>query len=136
MRLLILCLICVVVFIGACTRSLSPEDLAKVQALRTELEATKKEVAAAEALNAQYSGGAIKVLIALRLEALKTNEALIQQRVHAIESGAKVTVQAAATKPDAERAKELEWSWRDRSLKYPKQKARRVPIRVLSALWL
>lgn len=108
MRLLILCLICVVVFVGACTRSLSPEDQAKVQALRTELEATKEEVAAAEALNAQYSGGAIKVLIALRLEALKTSEALIQQRIHAIESGAKVTVQTAVTKPDPERAKELE----------------------------
>jgi hypothetical protein len=39
---------------------------------------------------------------------LKTNEALIQQRIHAIESGAKVAVQTTATKPDPERAKELE----------------------------
>lgn len=107
-RKVILCSICIAALLGACTRSLSPEEQALVQALRTELEATKKEVAAAEAQYTQYSGGLIKVLIGLRLEVLKTNEALIQQRIHAIESGARVTIQTAATKPDPERAKQLE----------------------------
>ncbi|MGE3970418.1 MAG: hypothetical protein AB7E78_03570 [Porticoccaceae bacterium] len=58
--------------------------------------------------NAQYSGGLVKALIALRFEILKTNEALIQQRIHAIESGSKVTIETFATKADPERAQELE----------------------------
>ena len=107
-RQIVLCVICASVFLGACTRSLSPEEQAQIQALRTELEATKKEVAAVEAQNAQYSGGLVKALIAVRLEILKTNEALIQQRIHAIESGAKVTIETIATKADPERAKQLE----------------------------
>lgn len=94
--------------LGGCTRSLSPEEQAQVQALRTELEATKKEVTAAEAQKAQYSGGFVKALIAIRLELIKTNEALIQQRIHTIESGAKVTIETVETKADAERAGQLE----------------------------
>ena len=107
-RQIVLCVICASVFLVACTRSLRPEEQDQVQALRTELEATKKEVAAVEAQNAQYSGGLVKALIAVRLEILKTNEALIQQRIHAIESGAKVTIETIATKADPERAKQLE----------------------------
>lgn len=44
----------------------------------------------------------------LRLEVLKTNEALIQQRIHALESGAKIAIETIATKADPERAKLLE----------------------------
>lgn len=94
--------------VAGCSRSLTPEEQAQAQALRLELDATKKEVLAAEALNAQYAGGVIKTLVALRLEILKINEALIQQRIHAIESGAKVTIETLATKSDPERAKQLE----------------------------
>jgi GTPase SAR1 family protein len=88
-----------------------------VQTLRTELEATKKEVSAAEVQNAQYSGGLVKALIAVRLEVLKTNEALIQQRIHAIESGAKVSIQTVGTKIDLDRAKQLEEELRKQELK-------------------
>lgn len=116
-RVIILCLICVAALLGACARSLSPEEQSQVQGLKTELEATKKEVAAAEVENAQYSGGVIKLLIALRLEVLKTNEALIQQRIYAIESGTKVTVQPVATTPNPERAKELETELTKQELK-------------------
>lgn len=110
--------------LGACTRSLSPEEQTQVQALRTELEATKKEVAATEVQNAQYSGGLIKTLIALRVEILKTNEALIQQRIHAIESGAKVTVETVATKADADRAKQLEAEVAKQELKVSEAEAK------------
>lgn len=107
-RSIALCVVFASVLLMSCTKSLTPEEQAQVQALHTELEATKKEVAAAEAQNSQYSSGLVKVLVTLRLELLKTNEALIQQRIHAIESGAKVTVETVATNPAPERAKELE----------------------------
>jgi len=106
-RHIIISVICIVA-LGACKHSLSPEEQSQAQALRAELEATRKEVAAAEADNSKYSGGAIKTLIALRLEILKTNEALVQQRINAIEAGAKITTQVATTNPDPERAKNLE----------------------------
>lgn len=107
-RQIFLCTIFISVFLGACTRSLSPEEQAHVQALRTELEATKKEISSAEVQDAHYDGGLIKTLIAFRLEILKTNEALIQQRIHAIESGARITVETVATKADPDRAKQIE----------------------------
>lgn len=95
-RYAILCAICLCCFLSACTQSLTPEEQAQVTALRTELEATKKEVSAAELQNSQYSGGLVKTLIAIRLEVLKTNEALIQQRIHAIESDTKVSIETVA----------------------------------------
>lgn len=103
-----LCVSTVVVLLVACSKSLSPEDRALVQTLRTELEVTKREITAAELQNAAYTGGMIKALVTMRLEFLKTNEALIQQRIQAVESGTKISVETVATKPDAERAKQLE----------------------------
>lgn len=108
MRQTILSILLAVSFLGGCTRNLSPESQAQVQALRAELESTKKEVSAAEAQRARQSGGLLDTLVAIRLEILKTNAALIEQRIHAIESGAKVTVEIVATKVDLERAKQLE----------------------------
>jgi hypothetical protein len=107
-RKIILYTIFVVALLGGCNRSLSPEEQIQVQALQTELETTKKEVTAAELKNAQINGGLLKVLTLVRLEILKTNVALIQQRIHAIESGAKVTIETLATKPDPKRAMQLE----------------------------
>ena len=123
-RQAMLCALCVCCFLSACTRSLRPEEQAQVQALRTELEETKKEVSAAEEQNAQYSGGLVKALIALRLEVLKTNEALIQQRIHAIESGAKVSIETVATRADPERAKQLEEELTRQELKVSEAEAK------------
>lgn len=123
-RRFMICALCVCCFLPGCTRSLTPEELAQVQALRTELEATKKEVSAAEVQNAQFSGGLVKALIALRLEILKSNEALIQQRIHAIESGSKVTIETVATKAEPERAKELEDEIRTQELNVSEAEAK------------
>lgn len=100
--------ICCMLLLGACSRGLSPEEQAQVQMLRSELDATKKEVVAATNKDAQYSGGVIKAFTTLRVEILKTNEALLQQRIQAIESGAKITIQPSVTAPDPGRAKALE----------------------------
>ena len=107
LRKLVICIGCAVI-LWACTSGLNSEQQAQVQALRVELEATKKEVAVAEMKDVQYTGGAIKSFTTLRIEILKTNEALLQQRIQSIESGAKITIQTGATSPDPERAKNLE----------------------------
>ena len=123
-RQVMLCALCAFCFLSGCTRGLTPEEQAQVQALRTELEATKKEVSAAEVQNAQYGGGLVKALITLRLEILRTNEALIQQRIHAIESGSKVTIETVATKADPERAKTLEEEMTRQELKVSEAEAK------------
>lgn len=119
-----LCAILLSALLGACTRSLSPGEQAQVQALRTELEATKKEISSAQVQDARYSGGLVKAMSALRLEILKTNEALIQQRIYAIESGAKITVETIATKVDLDRAKQLEAELTKQELKVSEAEAK------------
>lgn len=106
-RHIILSAICILA-LGGCKHSLSPEEQSQIQVLQSELDATTKEVASAEAENSNYSGGAIKALITVRMEILKTNAALTKQRIDAIESGATIVTQVVATHPDPERAKSLE----------------------------
>lgn len=118
------CVLCICLALVGCKKSLSSEELAQVQALRTELDATKQEVSATELQNAKFSGGLVKALIALRLETLKTNEALIQQRIHAIESGAKVTIETVASKADPDRAKMLEEEMMKQELKVSEAEAK------------
>lgn len=103
---LIVCLF-LVLALGACSKSLSPEEKAQVAALNQELTSTNDALAAAKATDAKYSGGAVKAFTTLRVEILETNKELINQRIAAIESGAPVTVKVNATKPDPERAKLL-----------------------------
>lgn len=105
---LLLCLAVSLMVLGGCTRNLNSEELAQVGLLKTELEVTKKEVAAAELKDAKYSGGLIKELVAMRLEILKINESLIQQRINAIESGTRITINTITAKVDLDRAKQLE----------------------------
>ena len=106
-RLIVYALIAAALLTG-CAKTLTAEEKAQVQALRSELDATKKEVATAEVANAQYAGGLLKAFVTLRLEVLKTNQALLEQRINAIESGAKMTLVTAASKADPDRAKQLE----------------------------
>lgn len=75
--------------------------------IRKDLAALQTEINAAQAKDAQYSGGLIKALIGMRLEILLTSKALLEQRIHALESGAKITVETRGTKPDPDRARQI-----------------------------
>ena len=55
----------------------------------------------------KYSGGLLGSLIAARLEVLKTNDAILQQRILAAEGGAKVSIVISTTAPDIHRAEAL-----------------------------
>ncbi|MHA1057033.1 hypothetical protein [Enterobacter mori] len=89
---------------GCGPQELTPEQKQEVAALKTELSQTEGEISAAKEVDQQFSGGLIKNLTAARLEVLGTNKALLEQRINAIESGAKIDVVVSGTKPDPELA--------------------------------
>ena len=89
---------------GCGPQELTPEQKQEVAALKTELSQTESEISAAKEVDQQFSGGLIKNLTAARLEVLGTNKALLEQRINAIESGAKIDVVVSGTKPDPELA--------------------------------
>jgi len=95
-------------FISCKQRELSAEEKGKVEELRIELQMTNEEISTAELENEKYTGGLIKNLIQVRLEILKTNRALIQQRIHAIESGSPVKTETRIYKPDSERLENIQ----------------------------
>lgn len=97
----------VIVLFAGCGHKLSPEEQQQLALLRASQQAVQQEVASAQQEYDQLSGGLVKALIAMRMEVLKTNEALLTQRVNAIESGAKITVVVTATKDDPIRATQL-----------------------------
>ena len=90
-----------------CSKSLTSEEKEQVASLQRELSSIRTEIDAAKADDAKLAGGLIKVLIGVRLEVLKTNEALIQQRVHAIEGRSTTQVVVKTTSVDTARAAEL-----------------------------
>lgn len=105
-RLLILLLVLCIAS-PACSQSPSPEDVQKIAALKAELEAVYLEIAATEDKSSSFSDGLVKALIEVRLEILRTTEALIHQRIHALESGAKITIGLAGTEPNEDLADQL-----------------------------
>ncbi len=101
-------LVCFVVFaLAACGHKLSAEEQAQLASLKAQLATVRAAVTDAAAENAKYEGGLIKALVGVRLEVLKTNEALLDQRVQALESDAKITIVVNATKDDPLRAAEI-----------------------------
>ena len=94
-------------FCQACTAQLTPEQKQVVTDLRQDLDRIRKDIEQGRKEEAAYNPGLLKTLIGMRLEVLKTNEALIEQRIHALESGARITVVVHATTADPEKAAEL-----------------------------
>jgi hypothetical protein len=67
--------------------------------LKDDLKRIQQDVAQATQEDAKYSSGLIKALLGVRLEILKPNAALVEQRIHAIEGGARQNVVVNTTKP-------------------------------------
>lgn len=101
---LIATLVGITMLTGCGPQELTPEQKQEVAALKTELSQTEGEILAAKEVDQQFSGGLIKNLTTARLEVLGTNKALLEQRINAIESGAKIDVVVSGTKPDPELA--------------------------------
>jgi hypothetical protein len=90
-----------------CGHKLTPEEQQQLTDLKQQLQTVRQEVEAAKMQQGDYAGGLLKALLDVRLEVLKINEALLDQRVQALESGAKITVVVQATKDDPIRAAQL-----------------------------
>lgn len=105
MKIRLLALAGCIVLLGACKQGLTPEEQAQIKVLQADLQEVRSEIANASNVEA---GGLLKAYSDLRVEILKTTEALVYQRIQAIESGAKVTVAVSGTTPDLVRAAELE----------------------------
>jgi hypothetical protein len=75
--------------------------------LRAEIIRVSQEVAATEAEDALFSGGLVKSLIAVRLQILRTTRALLEQRIHSLETDAPITIVIPTTQPDELRAHAL-----------------------------
>ena len=96
-------------FFAACGKSgPTPEELSRITELKEELEFTRKDISDAKSDIEGLTGGLLHALYQVRLEVLKTNEALIMQRIHAIESGAEITVELKGTSPDPDEASKLQ----------------------------
>lgn len=103
-KTLIATLVGITMLTGCGPQELTPEQKQEVAALKTELSQTEGEILAAKEVDQQFSGGLIKNLTTARLEVLGTNKVLLEQRINAIESGAKIDVVVSGTKPDPELA--------------------------------
>ena len=68
------------------------EEQQMIDELTGESAQVQIQIDAAEQDDESYSGGLIKTLIAVRLEILRTNHALIQQRIHALEGGSEIDI--------------------------------------------
>jgi len=85
-----------------------PQKVAKIEELKQEIIKTKTEIEEAQKKDSERIGGLVKTLITVRIEILKTNEALMQQMIYALESGAPIKLQVSATTPDEQKVSSLE----------------------------
>lgn len=103
-KTLLACVITSVLLTGCGPKSLSPEEKKEVDNLSLELKNTNDEISLSKEQEKTYSGGLIKSLVTAKIHVLETNRALIQQRINAIESGAKIDVLTEGTNPNPEMA--------------------------------
>lgn len=101
-KTLIACFVSTFFLVGCGPQELTAEQKQQVENLKSELSQTETDIGASKSEDQQYSSGLIKSLIKAKLEVLETNKALLQQRINAIESGAKIETTVSSIKPDAE----------------------------------
>ncbi|PWK42246.1 hypothetical protein [Pseudomonas sp. OV226] len=103
----IFCFVAAIILQGCMEKDLTPEQKAYVASLETELAQTKQDIDAGTRSAAVYSGGLIKDLISTRVEILKTNQALLEQRILAVQSQSSVTIATVTSKVDEDLASKL-----------------------------
>ncbi len=99
-KIAIACFVSSLFLVGCGPQDLTPEQKQQVDGLKVELSQVVSDISDAKSEDQKYSSGLIKGLIKTRLEVLETNKALLQQRINAIESGAKIETVISAVKPD------------------------------------
>lgn len=98
----------VVMFFSGCERTLTEEQIKEVASLKQSLGVISAELIDAESMKKIYPGGVLGSLIETRVQVLRVNKALMEQRISAIESGASIKEVVQVTKPDSGLATKLE----------------------------
>jgi hypothetical protein len=95
------------VIVAACgPHKLTPEEQEQVDSLKADVVTLQAEIKKAEELEGR---GLIGALAGMRVQTLKNTEAMLKQRIAALETGAKLKIEPVpATKPDTERVAKLE----------------------------
>ena len=93
---------------GCGQKELSPQDIELVNNLKSELLQVENDISESKSEQNLYSGGLIKSLITAKTEVLEVNKALLQQRINALESGAKVNIVIEQTQANQDLANKLE----------------------------
>lgn len=103
-------LVCSIFILPACNgqRTLTPQEQELVNQLKQERGQLEQEIETVSGEIAQYNSGLIKTIKQVREETLKLSRDIVNQRIQAIETGAKVTVIAPTSQPDSERAQSLQ----------------------------
>ncbi|HDX8364583.1 TPA: hypothetical protein RQN02_003921 [Aeromonas veronii] len=103
-------LVCSIFILPACNeqRTLTPQEQELVNQLKQERGELEQEIETVTGEIAQYNGGLIKTIKQVREETLKLSRDIVNQRIQAIETGAKVTVIAPTSQPDPGRAQSLQ----------------------------
>jgi type VI secretion system protein VasI len=104
---IVLLIVAVATLSGCLQGELTAEQKILVGELKRQLETTEQEILSATAEDARLSGGLVKALIGARLEILKTNRALVGQRINAIEAGSPVETVTQVSSADPEAAKAI-----------------------------
>lgn len=94
--------------VGCLQTELTPEQKQLIAELKGQLATLTEDIKTAEASDESLSGGILKALVQTRLEVLKTNRALIEQRILSLESGSPVKQVTETVKADLELAAKLE----------------------------
>jgi hypothetical protein len=84
------------------------DNSALITTLRTEQESVRQRITSSEAEDQKYTGGLIKAQIQSRIAVLRMSDALLTQKIVALQTGARTVIEAPATKPDPAIAASLE----------------------------
>lgn len=104
----IACVISVALLTACGPKQLTPDEKSQIALLKNELSHTDSQLNATQSEVNSYTGGMLKYLAESNLAILKTNKALIEQRINAIESGAKINVEVSGTKADPVKANSIQ----------------------------
>ncbi|MDA7932369.1 hypothetical protein N9B53_00970 [Mariniblastus sp.] len=96
-----------VLSVGTATYSQN-KNQQEINELKAELEKVQGELKAADEKKQAFGGGLILAFIEARIEILKITESLIYQRIQAIKTGAKMSIEVPAVMPNTDLVKELE----------------------------
>jgi hypothetical protein len=101
----------------------SADQIALLPNLRSDLEVIQRNISASELEDQKYTGGLIKAQIQSRIASLRITEAILIQKMKAIETGARMIIEVPSTRPDSSLAASLDAEAATQKLKIEQSRA-------------